>query len=134
MKELNESAKEDPENAICDDLETPDFPLGAHHGDPPNFYKLRTLCCMNNLATCQQGCYKLLTACSKLVDNLREAVRTQLVNGLLTDLLQDVRFLRVYMAGILLGTCPVCVYNHFRKCWTLEVLAQQSKMLTKTQH
>jgi hypothetical protein len=30
----------------------------------------------------QQGCYKLLTACSKLVDNLGQAVRTQLVDGL----------------------------------------------------
>ena len=40
-----------------------------------------------------QGCYKLLTACSKLVDNLGQAVQTQLVDGLLIDLLQDVRFL-----------------------------------------
>jgi hypothetical protein len=39
----------------------------------------------------------LLTACSKLVDNLGQAVRTQLVDGLLADLLQDVRLLRVYM-------------------------------------
>jgi hypothetical protein len=38
---------------------------------------------------------RLLTACSKLVDNLGQAVRTQLVDGLLADLLQDVRFLRV---------------------------------------
>jgi hypothetical protein len=36
-----------------------------------------------------------LTACFKLVDNLGQAVRTQLVYGLLADLLQDVRFLRV---------------------------------------
>jgi hypothetical protein len=36
----------------------------------------------------QQGCYKLLTACSKLVDNLGQAVRRQLVDGLLADLLQ----------------------------------------------
>jgi hypothetical protein len=43
----------------------------------------------------KQGCYKLLTACSKLVDNLGQAVRRQLVDGLLTNLLQDVRFLRV---------------------------------------
>ena len=41
-----------------------------------------------------QGCYKLLTAFSKVVDNLGQAVRTQFVDGLLTDLLQDVRFLR----------------------------------------
>jgi hypothetical protein len=41
-------------------------------------------------------CYKLLTACSKLVDNLGQAVRIQLVDDLLADLLQDVRFLRVY--------------------------------------
>jgi hypothetical protein len=38
---------------------------------------------------------KLLTACTKLVDNLQQAVRRQLVDGLLADLLQDVRFLRV---------------------------------------
>ena len=38
------------------------------------------------------GCYKLLTACCKLVDNLGQAVRTQLVDGLLADWLQDVRF------------------------------------------
>ena len=37
----------------------------------------------------------LLTACSKLVDNLGQAVRTQRADGLLPDLLQDVRFLRV---------------------------------------
>ena len=40
------------------------------------------------LADLLQGCYKLLTACSKLVDNLGQAVRSQLVDGLLTDLLQ----------------------------------------------
>jgi hypothetical protein len=34
--------------------------------------------------------YKLLTACSKLVDNLEQTVRTQLVDCLLADLLQDV--------------------------------------------
>jgi hypothetical protein len=39
-----------------------------------------------------QGCYKLLPACSKLVDNLGQAVRTQLVDGLLADLLQGVKF------------------------------------------
>jgi hypothetical protein len=38
---------------------------------------------------------KLSTACSKLVDNLGQAVRRQLVDGFLADLLQDVRFLRV---------------------------------------
>jgi hypothetical protein len=42
----------------------------------------------------------LLTACSKLVDNLGQAVRTQLVDGLLADLLQDVRFLRVYYTHV----------------------------------
>ncbi len=31
-----------------------------------------------------------------LVDNLGQAVQTQLVNGLLSDLLQAMRFLRVY--------------------------------------
>jgi acid stress-induced BolA-like protein IbaG/YrbA len=43
---------------------------------------------------------KFLTACSKLVDNLGQTVRTQLVDGLLADLLQDARFLRVYMKYI----------------------------------
>jgi hypothetical protein len=37
----------------------------------------------------------LLTACSKLVDNWEQAVRKELVDGLLADLLQDVRFLHV---------------------------------------
>jgi hypothetical protein len=46
--------------------------------------------------------YKLLTCWSKLVDNLGQAVRTQLVDGLLADLLQDVRFFRV------------CTITHFR--------------------
>jgi hypothetical protein len=32
---------------------------------------------------------KAVTSCSKLVDNLGQAVRTQLVDGLLADLLQD---------------------------------------------
>ena len=38
---------------------------------------------------------KLLTACSKLVDDLEQAMRTQLVDGLFADLLQVVRFLHV---------------------------------------
>jgi hypothetical protein len=38
---------------------------------------------------------KLLTSCFKVVDNLGQEVRTQLVDGLWADLLQDVRFLRV---------------------------------------
>jgi hypothetical protein len=38
---------------------------------------------------------QLLTACSKLVDNLGQAVRTQLVDDLLADLLQDARFMCV---------------------------------------
>ena len=37
----------------------------------------------------------LLTACSKLVDNFEQAVRTQLLHGLLIKSLQVVRFLRV---------------------------------------
>ena len=45
--------------------------------------------------------YKSLTACSKLVDNLGQAVRTQLsVDGLLADLLQDVRFFCVYLTRV----------------------------------
>ena len=35
-----------------------------------------------------------------LVDNLGQAVRTQLVDGLLADLLQAVRFLHVYICII----------------------------------
>jgi hypothetical protein len=41
---------------------------------------------------------KLVTTVNKsikLVDNLGQAVRTQLADGLLVDLLQDVRFLRM---------------------------------------
>jgi hypothetical protein len=38
----------------------------------------------------------LLTACSKLVENLGQAVRTQLVHRLLADLLQGARFLHVH--------------------------------------
>ena len=36
-------------------------------------------------------------SCSILVDNLGQAVRTQLVDGLLADLLQDVRFVCVVL-------------------------------------
>jgi hypothetical protein len=35
---------------------------------------------------------QLLTACFILVGNLGQAVRTQLVDGLMADLLKDVRF------------------------------------------
>jgi hypothetical protein len=38
-----------------------------------------------------------LTSCSKLVDNLGQAVRTQRVDGLLADSLQDARFLRMQL-------------------------------------
>jgi hypothetical protein len=37
---------------------------------------------------------QVLTACSKLVDNFGQAVQTHLVDGLLTDLLQDERLLQ----------------------------------------
>jgi hypothetical protein len=43
----------------------------------------------------------LVTACSKLVDNLGQAVQTQLVDGLLADLLQDARFLGVHVLPII---------------------------------
>ena len=43
----------------------------------------------------------LAALCSKFVDNLGQAVRTQLVDGLLADLLQDVRFLRMYSNWLL---------------------------------
>jgi hypothetical protein len=36
------------------------------------------------------SCYKLITACSILVENLEQAVRTQLVDGFWADFLQDV--------------------------------------------
>jgi hypothetical protein len=63
--------------------------------------------CWNNLATSLIILTRLLlTACSKLVDNLGQAVRTQLVDGLLVDLLQDVRFLRVWdMFALLVPSC-----------------------------
>jgi hypothetical protein len=53
--------------------------------------------CWNNLATSLIISTSLLqavnlTSCSILVDNLWQAVRTQLVDGLLADLLQDVKF------------------------------------------
>ena len=48
---------------------------------------------------------KLLTACSKLVDNLGQAVRTQLVDGLLVDLLQDASTEKTRGAGNALFTC-----------------------------
>ena len=41
---------------------------------------------------------QLLITCSKLVDNLGQAVRTQLVDGLSADLLQDVRFLCLWLS------------------------------------
>ena len=62
------------------------------------FHKDKQVYCIHHAnvqETYQQGCYKLLTACSKLVDNLQQAVRTQLVDGLFAGLLQVVRFLRV---------------------------------------
>ena len=53
--------------------------------------------------------FRLLTACSKLVDILGQAVRTQVVDGLLVDLLQDMRFLRVWMK---INTMVVEFRNH----------------------
>ena len=63
----------------------------------------------------------LLTACSKLVENLGQAVRTKLVDGLLADLLQDVRFLRLYYithvkTHKLLQVCKQVVTNLFTSC------------------
>ena len=40
----------------------------------------------------RQACYRLSTSCSLLVDNLEQAVRTRLVDGLLKDFLQVVKF------------------------------------------
>jgi hypothetical protein len=47
---------------------------------------------MDVLDLLEQPCNK-----SDSINNLGQAVRTQLVDGLLADLLQDVRFLRVYL-------------------------------------
>ena len=44
----------------------------------------------------RQASYKLPTSCFELVDILGQAVQTQLVDDLSTDVIQDVRFLRVY--------------------------------------
>ena len=55
--------------------------------------------CWNSLITSlliQQVCYNLLTSCLLLVDSLKRVVRTQLVDNLFADLLQDVIFLRVH--------------------------------------
>jgi hypothetical protein len=63
---------------------------------------------------------KLFTACSKLVDNLGQAVRTQLVDGLSADLLQDVRFLCVYTrknAQVVTGLQTSC-YKYVHKLST----------------
>ena len=35
----------------------------------------------NKIRQCQQACYRLLTTCSKLVDNLQQVTRAQLVDG-----------------------------------------------------
>ena len=58
------------------------------------------LCCKSCSKSLHQGCQDnlagsliFLSSCPKLVNNLGQAVRTQLVNGLLTDFLQVVRFL-----------------------------------------
>jgi hypothetical protein len=67
--------------------------------------------------------YKLLIACYILVDNLGQAVRTQLVYGFLADLLlQDVRYLCVYTsknAQVLTGlqtSCYKYVHNLSTSC------------------
>jgi hypothetical protein len=39
---------------------------------------------------------KVVTNCSKRVENVGQAVRTQLVDSMFANLLQDVRFLHVY--------------------------------------
>jgi hypothetical protein len=60
---------------------------------------------------------KLVTACSKLVDNLGQAVRTQLVASLLLDLLQDVRLLRVYTGAIIFLFPHELIYFLFQQCY-----------------
>jgi hypothetical protein len=55
------------------------------------------------------------TVCSKLVDNLGQAVRTQLVDGLLAGLLRDVRFLRVYIAT------NIFVHVHLERTWHSDI-------------
>ena len=70
---------------------------------PPSLYVKRGpglyQTCWNNIATSliiptRLLLLQVLTSCCILVDNLGQAVRTQLVDGLLADLLQDVRLLR----------------------------------------
>jgi hypothetical protein len=74
--------------------------------------------CWNNLAISLIMPSSLLQAYSKLVDNLRQAVRTQLVDGLLADLLQDVRFLRVwYFTRTNIEHTVFCNSEHFVKYW-----------------
>jgi hypothetical protein len=54
----------------------------------------------------------VLTAYSKLVDNLGQEMRTQLVDGLLADLLQDVGLLRVHTHSITYNIiATLCVIN-----------------------
>ena len=72
-----------------------DPPLGCNNIVIPWLYRT----CWNNLVTSLIISTRLLPIVNSLfqtVDNLWQAVRRQLVDGLLTNLLQDVRVLRVY--------------------------------------
>ena len=74
----------------------------------------------------------LLTACSKLVENLGQAVRTQLVDGLLADLLQDARFLHV-KTHKLLQVCKQVVPNLFTSCQQVVFALFSTNYVTSSQ-
>jgi hypothetical protein len=64
--------------------------------------------CWNNLATSliiPTRLLQVLTVCYKLVDNLGQAVRTQLVDSLLAGLLQDARFLPAFFFTLAVQIC-----------------------------
>jgi hypothetical protein len=61
----------------------------------------------------QQGCYKLITACFKLVDNLGQAVGTQLVDGLLKERFAIYTHVKTHK---LLQVCKQVVTNLFTSC------------------
>jgi hypothetical protein len=69
----------------------------------------------------------MLTAYSKLVDNLGQAVRTQLVDGLLADLLQDLRFLRVYESPVM-KIAGVFFPSKLRSCVLTYILIFQKQI------
>ncbi len=67
----------------------------------------------------------MLTACCILVDNLGQAVRTQHADGLLADLLQGERFLRVYVGEFVRAKQKFAV-----KSWNVKSLSTFSLPIT----